>query len=157
MELRCSGCAASVTHEKPMVRKEEYLNIQEDPSQVGFSFFLPAFISSSAVWRRASPSPRTVRLLWWHSTLGCTYRARRLFRLDRIMHGINGWCKCCAAHHCLCLKPWSPSLSVISAALIALGRSCLLANTSRMESLNSSSLSMRCSSSRAVDYLQKDG
>ena len=56
----------------------------------------------------------------------------------------------CSAYHCLCLRPCKPSLSVISAALIALGRSCLLANTSRMESLNSSSLSMRCSSSRAA-------
>ena len=52
-------------------------------------------------------------------------------------------------YHCLCLKPCSPSLSVIAAALIALGRSCLLANTSNTESLNSSSLSILWSSSRA--------
>lgn len=35
-------------------------------------------------------------------------------------------------------REWSPSLSVISAAFIALGRSCLLANTSKTASLNSS-------------------
>merc|ERR1711896_90795 len=36
-----------------------------------------------------------------------------------------------------------PSLSVISAAFMALGRSCLLANTNRTASRSSSSFSMR--------------
>ena len=35
-------------------------------------------------------------------------------------------------------REWRPSLSVISAAFIALGRSCLLANTSKTASLSSS-------------------
>lgn len=35
-------------------------------------------------------------------------------------------------------REWRPSLSVISAAFIAFGRSCLLANTSSTASLNSS-------------------
>ena len=52
-------------------------------------------------------------------------------------------------YHCLCLRPCKPSLSVISAALIALGRSCLFAKTNRMESRSSSSFNMRCNSSRA--------
>ena len=54
-------------------------------------------------------------------------------------------------YHCLCLSEWRPSLSVISAAFMALGRSCLLAKTRRSASRSSSSLSMRCSSSRASD------
>lgn len=37
-----------------------------------------------------------------------------------------------------CRREWRPSLSVISAAFIALGRSCLFANTSNTASLNSS-------------------
>jgi len=41
-------------------------------------------------------------------------------------------------YQCRWRREWSPSLSVISAAFIALGRSCLLANTSRTASLNSS-------------------
>ncbi|KIP10690.1 hypothetical protein PHLGIDRAFT_209497 [Phlebiopsis gigantea 11061_1 CR5-6] len=54
-------------------------------------------------------------------------------------------------NHVLCLRPCSPSLSVISAAFMALGRSCLLAKTSRRASRSSSSLSIRCSSSRASE------
>lgn len=51
----------------------------------------------------------------------------------------------------LCLKLWSPNLSVISAAFMALGRSCLLAKTRRRASRSSSSLSIRWSSSRASE------
>ena len=50
-----------------------------------------------------------------------------------------------------------PNLSVISAALMALGRSCLLAKTRRTESLNSSSFNMRWSSSRAVSVREIKG
>eukprot|EP01018_Ginkgo_biloba_P038737 Gb_38389 [translate_table: standard] len=46
-------------------------------------------------------------------------------------------------------REWSPSLSVISAAFIAFGRSCLLAKTSKTASRNSSSLSILCNSSLA--------
>jgi hypothetical protein len=56
-----------------------------------------------------------------------------------------------ATHHWRCLKLCSPSLSVISAAFMAFGRSCLLAKTSNKASLNSSSLSIRCNSSRASE------
>ena len=49
----------------------------------------------------------------------------------------------------LFLRLWRPSLSVISAAFIALGKSCLLANISRTASLNSSSASILINSSRA--------
>ena len=44
---------------------------------------------------------------------------------------------------------WRPSLSVISAAFIALGKSCLLANIRRTASLSSSSASILISSSLA--------
>ena len=44
---------------------------------------------------------------------------------------------------------WRPSLSVISATDMALGRSCLLAKTSRTASRSSSSLSILLSSSHA--------
>lgn len=54
-------------------------------------------------------------------------------------------------NHVLCLRPWRPSLSVISAAFIAFGRSCLLAKTRRRASRSSSSLSIRCNSSRASE------
>ena len=48
-----------------------------------------------------------------------------------------------------CLKLCNPNLSVISAAFMAFGKSCLLAKTNNNASRSSSSLSMRCSSSRA--------
>lgn len=53
-------------------------------------------------------------------------------------------------YHCLWRRPCRPSLSVISAALMALGKSCLLANTRRIDSRNSSSFNMRCNSSLAI-------
>ena len=52
-------------------------------------------------------------------------------------------------YHCLWRRPCKPSLSVISAALMAFGKSCLLANTNRIDSRNSSSFNMRCNSSLA--------
>ena len=54
-------------------------------------------------------------------------------------------------YQCLFLKECKPSLSVISAAFIALGRSCLLANTSKRASRSSSSFNIRWSSSRASE------
>lgn len=50
-----------------------------------------------------------------------------------------------------CLRPWRPSLSVISAAFMALGKSCLLAKTKRRASRSSSSFNIRWSSSRASE------
>ena len=47
----------------------------------------------------------------------------------------------CLARTFLFLSCASPSLSVISVALMALGKSCLLAKTSKQASLNSSSCS----------------
>ena len=52
-------------------------------------------------------------------------------------------------YQCLCLSECNPSLSVISAAFIALGRSCLFAKTNSAASRSSTSFSMRWSSSRA--------
>lgn len=54
-------------------------------------------------------------------------------------------------NHVRCLSPCNPSLSVISAAFMALGRSCLLAKTRRMASRSSSSFNIRCNSSRASE------
>ena len=54
-------------------------------------------------------------------------------------------------YHVLCLRPWSPSLSVISAVFIAMGKSCLFANTSKSASRSSSSFNIRWSSSRASE------
>ena len=53
----------------------------------------------------------------------------------------------------LFLRLCRPSLSVISAAFIALGRSCLLAKMRRTASLNSSSANIRISSSLASPIL----
>ena len=58
------------------------------------------------------------------------------------------YCTYCT-YHCLYVRLCSPSLSVISAALIALGRSCLLAKTNSTDSRSSSSFNIRWSSSRA--------
>ena len=52
-------------------------------------------------------------------------------------------------YHCLCRRPCKPNLSVISAALIEFGRSCLLAKTSNIDSRSSSWLNILWSSSRA--------
>ncbi len=67
-------------------------------------------------------------------------------------------CPCLAVHQPKCTHQWrwrsecSPSLSVISAAFIALGRSCLLANTSSTASRSSS-----CSSEERPSAMMKQG
>ena len=57
----------------------------------------------------------------------------------------------------LFLRLWRPSLSVISAAFIALGKSCLFANMRRTASLSSSSANILINSSLASPILSLGG
>ena len=60
------------------------------------------------------------------------------FSFQCAMNSKSFWKRGIQTYHCLWRREWRPSLSVISAAFMAFGRSCLLANTRRTASRNSS-------------------
>lgn len=156
-------CGCDVTHGKRLARKEDrILEFQRTPQSSRFFlvplsfYFLFCSVADSQSSPSYSPSPVVAQHAWMYlPSRGKQSEGRQRWSiLARRSNASKSKEQCAsAAYHCLCLRPCRPSLSVISAALIALGRSCLFANTSRMESLNSSSLSMRCSSSRAVNVM----
>lgn len=93
-------------------------------------------------WCSTIPSPHRDHRQMWHMRPGDnTSKPKKANWVDKFT-----W-----MYQVRCLKPWSPSLSVISAAFIAFGKSCLLAKTSRRASRRSSSFNMRWSSSRASE------
>jgi hypothetical protein len=90
---------------------------------------------------RASPIPHTAPHQRWRMCSGCT--CNEWFRQSVTKRMVDCWKRRASDRNKLAYqwrwrREWRPSLSVISAAFIAFGRSCLFANTSSTASLNSS-------------------
>ena len=110
----------------------------------GFLLKCAVFTSSWQAGLTASRDPHTSLRRMWRKWPGEEEKQRQQPPASAQQRRGSTW-----MHQLRWRRDCKPSFSMTSAADMALGRSCLLQNTSRTASWSSSSFNMRCNSSRA--------